>query len=104
MDTKQLQAEIFSSLQSDLMAPEYLSNETKSRWTTSPDGLLQLDNRMYVLDLGMLQVHVLQYAHDHPLLGHFGQLKTLHQVCCHYMWPRLKEFVQHYCKLCTTCS
>ena len=70
----------------------------------SPDGLLRLDNCIYVLDLGTLRLHVLQYAHDHPLSGHFGQSKTLNQVHHHYTWPGLKEFIQHYCKLCTTCS
>ena len=70
----------------------------------SPDGLLRLDDHIYVPDSGTLQLRVLQYAHDHPLSGHFGQLKTLDQVCCHYTWPGLKEFIQHYCKSCTTCS
>ena len=31
-------------------------------------------------------------------------MKTLDQVHCHYTWPGFKEFVQPYCKSCTTCS
>ena len=104
MDTEWLQGDIVSSLQSDPMALEHLSDEAESRWTMGPDGLLRLDDRIYVPDSGTLRLRVLQYAHDHPLLGHFGQLKTLDQVCCHYTWPSLKEFIQHYCKSCTTCS
>ena len=104
MDTEWLQADIVSSLQSDLMALEHLSDKAKSRWTTSPDRLLQLDDCIYIPDSGTLQLRVLQYAHNHPLLGHFGQLKTLDQVCRHYTWPRLKEFIQCYCKSCTTCA
>ena len=54
MDTKWLQADIVLSLQLDLTALEHLSNEAESRWTTSPNRLLQLDNCIYVPDLGML--------------------------------------------------
>ena len=104
MDTEQLQADIVSSLQLDPMALEHLSDKAKSRWTTSPDRLLRLDDRIYIPDSGTLRLRILQYAHDHPLSGHFGQLKTLDQVHRQYTWPGLKEFVQHYCKLCTTCS
>ena len=82
MDTEQLQ--------SDPTALEHLSNEAESQWTTSPDGLLWLDNCIYVPDSGMLRLHILQYAHDHPLSGHFGQSKTLDQVHRHYTWPGLK--------------
>ena len=104
MDMEKLRADIVSSLQSDPTALAHLSNQTDPRWTTSPDGLLWQDDRIYVLDVGMLQLHVLQYAHDHPLSRHFGQSKTLHQVRRHYTWPRLPDFVVHYCKSCTTCA
>jgi len=81
MDTKRLQTDIVSCLQSDPIALEHhLSSNADPQWTTSPDGLLLLDNHIYVLDSGDLQLCVLQYSHDHPLAGHFGQTKTLHQV------------------------
>ena len=54
MDTEWLQADIVSSLQSDPTALEHLSDEAESQWTTSPDGLLQVDNHIYVLDSGTL--------------------------------------------------
>ena len=104
MDTERLWADIDSSLQSDPTALAHLSDKTDPRWTTSPDGLLQKDNCIYVPDFGMLWLRILQYAHDHPLSSHFGQSKTLHQVQHHYTWPGLPEFVVHYCKSCTTCA
>ena len=80
MDTERLQADIVSSLQSDPTALAHLSDQTDPQWTTSPDGLLRQDDHIYVLDFGTLRLHILQYAHDHPLSGHFSQSKTLHQV------------------------
>ena len=80
MDTEKLRADIVSSLQSDPTVLAHLSDQTDPQWTTSPDGLLWQDNRIYVPDVGTLQLRILHYAHDHPLSGHFGQSKTLHQV------------------------
>src|SRR6266481_9441429 len=57
----------------------------------------------YVSDSN-LQLHVIQYLHNHPLAGHYSQSKTLYQVCFNYYWPRLPTYVKNYCKLCTTCS
>ena len=104
MDTEKLRTDIVSSLQSDPTVLAHLSDQTDPRWTTSPDGLLWQDDRIYVLDVGTLRLCILQYAHDHPLSGHFWQSKTLHQVRHHYTWPGLPEFVVHYCKSCTTCT
>ena len=104
MDTERLWADIISSLQLDPTALAHLSDQTDPQWTTSPDGLLWKDIRIYVPDFGTLQLRVLQYAHDHPLSDHFSQSKTLHQVRHHYTWPGLPEFVIHYCKSCTTCA
>jgi len=67
-------------------------------------GYFGLDDHIYVLDLGDLRLRVLQYSHDHPLVGHFSQTKTLHQVQRQYTWLGLPEFVKHYCKSCTICA
>ncbi len=104
MDTERLHADICSSLQSDPVALEHLSTDSDPRWVTSPNGLLRLEDQIYVPDTGNLRLCILQYAHDHPLAGHCGQQKTLYQVRCQYTWLGLPEFVKHYCKSCTTCS
>ena len=80
MDTERLHADICSSLQSDPVALEHLSTDSDPCWVTSPDGLLQLEDQIYVPDTGNLQLCILQYMHDHPLAGHCGQQKTLYQV------------------------
>src|SRR5882724_3240131 len=103
MDAEKLNSDIRSQLREDPISAEHLDKQSDS-WTLDPDGLLRNSGRIYVPDSGSLQLHVLQYLHDHPLAGHFGQTKTLHQVRMHYCWPGLLDFVKDYCKLCTICS
>jgi len=68
-----------------------------------PNGLLLLDNRIYVLSAGNLRICVLQYNHDHIFAGHFGQNKTLELVHYGYSWPSLHADVQQFYKSCVTC-
>jgi len=68
-----------------------------------PNGLLLLDNRIYVSFAGNLCTRVLQYNHDHILAGYFGQNKTLELVRRRYSWPSLCTNVQQFCKSCVTC-
>ena len=49
-----------------------------------PNGLLLLNNRIYVPSASNLHICVLQYNHDHILVRHFGQNKTLELVCHRY--------------------
>src|SRR5882724_6950558 len=56
------------------------NNQSDPSWTLDPDGLLCHLRCIYVPNSGNLRLRVLQYSHDHPLAGHFGQTKTLHQV------------------------
>ena len=67
------------------------------------NGLLLLDNRIYVPSAGNLCTCILQYNHDHILARHFGQNKILELVCHRYFWPSLHADVQQFCKSCVTC-
>src|SRR5467141_3941898 len=104
MDAERLHSDIRSQLREDPTSEEHLNNQSDPSWTLDPDGLLRHLRRIYVPNSGNLRLRVLQYSHDHPLAGHFGQTKTLHQVCLHYYWPGLLSYVKDYCKSCTTCS
>ena len=101
MDLDILHQDILLALSSDPIATKHISAD--SQWTTDPNGLLLLDNRIYVLSAGNLHTHILQYNHDHILAGHFGQNKTLGLVCRRYSWPSLYADVQQFCKFCVTC-
>ena len=96
-----LHQDILSAFLSDPIATKHISAD--GRWSTDPNGLLFLDNRIYVPSAGNLCTYVLQYNHDHILTRHFGQNKTLELVCCRYSWPSLHTDVQQFCKSYVTC-
>src|SRR5882724_5751094 len=104
MDAERLHSDIQSQLREDPISTEHLDNQSDPKWTLNPDGLLRHLRRIYVPNSGNLRLRVLQYSHDHPLAGHFGQTKTLYQVRMQYYWSGLPVYVKDYCKSCTTCS
>jgi len=87
MDLDTLHQDILSALHSDPIATKHISADVQ--WSTDSNGLLLLDNRIYVPSTGNLYTCVLQYNHDHILAGHFGQNKTLELVHHGYFWPSL---------------
>jgi len=101
MDLDTLHQDILSALPSDPIATKHISAD--GRWSTDPNDLLLLNNRIYVPFTGNLHTRVLQYNHDHILAGHFGQNKTLELVHHGYSWPSLRADVQQFCKSCVTC-
>jgi len=82
MDLDIFHQDILSALPSNPTATKYISAD--GQWFTDPNGLLLLNNRIYVSSVGNLCTCVLQYNHGHILAGHFGQNKTLELVCCGY--------------------
>jgi len=92
VDLDTLHQDILLALPSDPIATKHIS--TDGWWFMDPNGLLLLDNRIYVPSAGNLCTCVLQYNHDHILAGHFGQNKTLELVCRRYSWPSLCADVQ----------
>ena len=67
-----------------------------------PNSLLLLDNRIYVLSAGNLHMCILQYNHNHILVGHSSQNKTLELVHHEYSWSSLYANVQQFYKPCIT--
>ena len=102
MDSASLHSDIRAALSSDSLASEHLTRP-EGRWTLASDSLLLLDGRIYVPDAANLRLRVLQYHHDHPLAGHYGQNKTLELVRRAYTWPGIRDFVKNYCRSCVTC-
>ena len=70
MDLDIFHQDILLALSSDPIATKHIS--TDGRWSTDPNSLLLLNNRIYVLSTGNLCTCVLQYNHDYILAGYFG--------------------------------
>jgi len=104
MDVETLHSDILSALPSDPIAQVHLADPLDSHWSTNKAGFLRLDGCIYVPDLDDLCLQVLQYRHDHPLAGHFGQNQTLELIQHEYTWPGLRTFVKDYVRSCTSCT
>ena len=102
MDIQSLHSDIHSTLRDNPAISEHLSNLIH-HWSKDPEGLLRLNNRIYMPDMGNLQLKVLQHNHDHPVAGHFGQNQTINLIRRSYVWPELWNSVESYIKSCTTC-
>ena len=101
VDLDTLHQDILLALPSNPIATKHTSAD--SQWSMDPNGLLFLNNRIYVPSAGNLHTRVLQYNHDHILARHFGQNKTLELVCCGYSWPSLYADIQQFCKFYVPC-
>ena len=47
---------------------------------------------------------ILNLAHETPMSGHLGIIKTYHKILKHFYWPGLKSDVSQHCKSCHTCQ
>ena len=66
MDIQSLHSDIHTALSSDPSISVHLDNPVLC-WSMDPEGLLHLDNCIYVPDMGNLWLRVLQHNHDHLL-------------------------------------
>src|SRR6266581_4304171 len=106
VDTDAIHRDIMSALPSDPSIAKHFSSPIPpdSRWSIDAEGLLRLDNRIYVPDSNDLQLQILHYKHDHLLSGHFGQNRTLELVRRDYTWPGVCTFIKDYVSSCTSCA
>jgi len=104
MDLEQLTEDICSAYLHDPVSAAQLPTPSAPKWSLSEDGMLLLNERLYVPDHDDLQLRVLWYKHDHPLTGHYGQNKTLELIRRDYAWPGMRDFIKDYCNSCTVCG
>ena len=42
--------------------------------------------------------------HAHPIIGHYGQWKTLNYIWCSYWWPQMATNREAFCRSCGKCQ
>lgn len=67
-----------------------------------PDG--QKGPKLQLVIPACLRKDFLKYAHNNPLSGHLGRLKTLLRLVDICYWPTLRSDVWKYCKECQVCQ
>ncbi|KAI2643858.1 Transposon Ty3-I Gag-Pol polyprotein [Labeo rohita] len=67
-----------------------------------PDG--QKGHALQVIIPKDLRQQFLHFAHDNPLSGHLGCMKTLRRLLIVVYWPEIQQDVWDYCKRCQSCQ
>ena len=101
VDYTKLIDDIRAALPSDSYAQEH---KDSPRWSADATGLLLLDGCIYVPDASNLRTCILQFKHDHPLVGHPGQSKTLELVRHDFVWPQIRTDIINFIQSCTSCG
>jgi hypothetical protein len=103
MDVENLHRDIQAGYASDPITSAQLPTPTIPKWKLS-NGLLLLNDRIYVPDVLDLRLGMLRHKHNHSLSGHFGQNKAMELICREYVWPNMRSFVKDYVNSCNTCK
>ena len=87
MDIGRLHEDILSAQKADKHSSNTLSAlsdimefNSDTRWSVDDQGLLCYDDHIWVPDSDDLHLWILLNNHNHPIVGHYGQNKTLDPV------------------------
>src|SRR6266498_992653 len=87
IDINQLTEDIRSAYPHDPVSAAQLPTPSTPKWSLSANDVLLLNNRIYIPDHDNLRLQILQFKHDHPLVGHYSQNKTIELIRQDYVWP-----------------
>ena len=68
------------------------------------DGLLRMNNKLFIPNLLDLRKLLLREAHDGWLAGHAGQNRTFNRLNQWYCWPGIEADVRYYVRTCPICQ
>jgi hypothetical protein len=108
LDMEALHSDILTRLASDTAAQIHLESlhqapPPDSKWSISTMGFLLYKGAVFVLNDRDLWTRMLKACHNHPLMGHPGQTKTLEILCQDHFWLRMHDNVTAFMKSCIPC-
>ena len=67
------------------------------------DDIIYYKDKIYLVPESTLRKKIIQAAHDSPLLGHQGFLKTYRQIRERFSWKGLKGEIMQHVRECSIC-
>lgn len=100
-----LLAQIRSSYCSDPFCQSLLDSDAASRSSlySVHNGLIYSGNQLVIPANDKIKAILLREAHDSPMAGHLGTVKTLDVVSRSYYWVDMAAEVKEYVSTCPTC-
>lgn len=68
------------------------------------DGLLTVNNFVYIPDSAELRLQIIQSHHSHPAAGHPGASSTFELVTRNFWWPKMRDTIKQFVRNCEVCS
>ena len=82
------------------LSPEHLA----SYQMKFEDGLLYKGQAIVVPSVGDLRVKIISEAHDTPISGHVGVVKTIENVKRRFFWAKMNQDIKAYVTTCYQCQ
>ena len=78
--------------------------EKQDRLTWEEDGVVYMEEKIYIPNNKKLKEEILQKNHDSADMGHLEQHKMLELLKRMYWWPGLKKDIKKYVQGCFKCQ
>jgi hypothetical protein len=83
---------------------EWFSRRNLRKLVRHADGTWRLDDKVVVPNCKEVKLRIMREAHDPPVTGHVGRVRTQHNVQRSVWWPSLHSDVQEYVRTCDLCQ
>ncbi|CAM8902824.1 unnamed protein product [Rhodiola kirilowii] len=67
------------------------------------DGIVLINNKIWIPEDSCIQQLILQEYHDSPCGGHSGERRTLARIAANFIWKGMRPMIKQYAKECHVC-